>query len=95
MLDIKHIDNEKHKKLTGRDNKNILDFAKFLEKENIPLWIRHVIVEGYTDDEQDLVSLGEFLGGLRNLKALDVIPYHNMGEKLPYSEILPNKISKN
>lgn len=86
MLDIKHINNEKHKKLTGKDNKNILGFAKFLEEKNIPLWIRHVIVEGYTDDEQDLISLGKFIGGLKNLKALDVIPYHNMGE-VKYKEL--------
>lgn len=80
MLDIKHIDPECHKKLTGRDNKNILEFAKYLERENIPLWVRHVVVEGYTDKKEDLVKLGEFIGSLKNLKALDVIPYHNMGE---------------
>ncbi len=79
MLDIKHIDTHKHKTLTGRDNKNILGFAKFLEEKNIPLWVRHVVVEGYTDEREDLVKLGQFLGKLKNLKALDVIPYHTMG----------------
>lgn len=79
MLDIKHIDTHKHKTLTGRDNKNILGFAKFLEEKNIPLWVRHVVVEGYTDEREDLEKLGEFLGKLKNLKALDVIPYHTMG----------------
>ncbi len=80
MLDIKHINSVAHKTLTGKDNSRILDFAKFLESKNIPLWIRHVIVEGYTDKTEDLIALGEFIGGLKNLKALDVIPYHNMGE---------------
>ncbi len=80
MLDIKHIDPESHKKLTSKDNKNILNFAKYLESKNIPLWIRHVVVEGYTDKKEDLIKLGEFIGSLKNLKALDVIPYHNMGE---------------
>ena len=80
MLDIKHIDSQKHKKLTGYDNKNVLDFAKYLESRNIQLWIRHVVVEGYTDGKEDLVALGEFIGALKNLKALDVIPYHTMGE---------------
>ncbi len=79
MLDIKHIDSEKHKALTGMDNKNILAFAKFLEEKNVALWIRHIIVKGYTDDKDDLIRLGEFIGKLKNLKALDVLPYHTMG----------------
>ena len=86
MLDIKHIDSDSHKKLTGKDNSRILDFAKYLEKMNIPIWVRHVIVEGYTDKPEDLSALGEFIGGLKNLKALDVIPYHNMGE-IKYKEL--------
>lgn len=86
MLDIKHIDKNEHKKLTGCDNKNVLEFARYLEKKNIPLWIRHVVVEGYTDKKEDLERLGEFIGALKNLKALDVIPYHTMGEA-KYSEL--------
>ena len=79
MLDIKHIDNEKHRELTSRDNGGILAFAKYLEKKSIPLWVRHVVVEGYTDDPVYLKELGRFIGALRNLKALDVLPYHSMG----------------
>lgn len=79
MLDIKHIDSEKHMALTGRGNKNILDFAKYLESKSVPLWVRHVVVEGYTDGHENLIKLGEFIGGLKNLRALDVIPYHTMG----------------
>ena len=79
MLDIKHIDPEKHKALTGQDNKNILKFAKYLEDKGKSVWIRHIIVEGYTDDIDDLFKLGQFIGSLRNLKALDVLPYHTMG----------------
>lgn len=79
MLDIKQINSEKHKELTGKDNEKILKFAKYLEQKNIPVWIRHIIVEGYTDDPEDLRKLGEFIGELKNLKALDVIPYHTMG----------------
>ena len=79
MLDIKHIDAEKHKKLTGFDNATVLAFARYLDAKKIPTWIRHVVVEGYTDDETDLFSLGEFIGSLKNVKALDVLPYHTMG----------------
>lgn len=79
MLDIKHIDSEKHTALTGHGNADILSFAKYLEEKRIPLWIRHIIVEGITDSPDDLVRLGEFIGTLGNLKALDVLPYHTMG----------------
>ncbi len=79
MLDIKHIDPEKHKALTGADNKNVLDFALYLEEKNIPLWVRHVVVTGHTDNRDDLKRLGRYLAHLKNLKALDVLPYHTMG----------------
>ena len=66
MLDIKSINPSLHKKLTGADNKNI------------PLWIRNVIVRGITDKKEDLEHLGEFMADLKSLKALDILPYHNM-----------------
>lgn len=79
MLDIKHIDPEKHKILTKQDNKNILDFAKYISEKNVTLWIRHVVVPGITDDPVYLDKLGVFLADLKTLKALDVLPYHTMG----------------
>lgn len=78
MLDIKHIDDEEHKKLTMHSNKNILDFAKYLSEQNIPTWIRHVVVPEITYKEEYLIQLGAFLAGLKNIKALDVLPYHDM-----------------
>ncbi len=86
MLDIKHIDPQKHKTLTGFDNERILAFAWYLDRKNIPMWIRHVVVENYTDAENDLFSLGEFIGSLKNVKALDVLPYHTMGAQ-KYKEL--------
>lgn len=79
MLDIKHIDPEGHKDLTGHDNAGILDFARYLDEKQVPVWIRHVIVPGITDDPALLTRLGAFLGTLSNVKALDVLPYHIMG----------------
>lgn len=79
MLDIKHIDDEEHKKLTGHSNKNILAFARYLNKKNIPVWIRHVTVPGITYNKEYLIRLGEFLAELNNMQALDVLPYHTMG----------------
>lgn len=78
LLDIKHIDNNEHIKLTGHSNKNILDFAKYLSEINKPAWIRHVVVPDITYKEEYLNQLGEFLSKLHNIKALDVLPYHNM-----------------
>ena len=79
MLDIKHIDGDAHKALTGLPNDGVLAFAQYLEKRSVDLWVRHVLVPGITDDEQALFRLGTFIGGLSNLKALDVLPYHTMG----------------
>lgn len=80
MLDIKHIDDAEHRKLTKQSNKYILEFARYLKEKNIPVWIRHVVVPGYTLNETYLHQLGRFLAELDNLKALDVLPYHTMGE---------------
>lgn len=79
MLDIKHIDDAEHRKLTGQSNKNILAFARYLNEKQVPVWIRHVVVPGITDKEEYLVRLGEFMAELNNVKALDVLPYHTMG----------------
>jgi pyruvate formate lyase activating enzyme len=79
MLDIKHIDPVGHKTLTGHDNSGILAFARYLAEKQVPVWIRHVVVPGITDDPGQLSRLGTFLGGLSNVTALDVLPYHVMG----------------
>jgi len=78
LLDIKHINNEEHKKLTGYSNHNVLEFAKYLNKNNIPLWIRHVVVPKITYNKEYLEKLGEFIKTLRNVQKLEVLPYHNM-----------------
>ena len=78
MLDIKHIDDAEHKKLTGMSNVNILDFAKYLSEKNIPMWIRHVVVPNITDKDEYLEKLGKFLATLKTVQALDVLPYHDM-----------------
>ena len=79
MLDIKHIDSQKHKELTGHFNENILAFAEFIDKSGVEICIRHVVVDGITDSADDLKSLGRFIGKLKNLRYLDVLPYHTMG----------------
>lgn len=80
MLDIKHIDPEKHLQLAKQPNSGILAFAEYLNRMHVDVWIRHVLVPGITDDPKDLHALGYFIGGLSNLKALDALPYHTMGK---------------
>ena len=80
MLDIKHINPEKHKDLTSQPTDGILAFAEYLNEKNVDMWIRHVIVPGLTDDDKYLYELGYFIGAFKNLKALDALPYHTMGE---------------
>ncbi len=97
MLDIKHIDPIEHNKLTGRDNSNILDFARYLSDKKIPVWIRHVVVPKITYNKTYLEKLGVFLASLNNVKALDVLPYHdlaiskyeNLGKVYPLKNIPP------
>lgn len=79
MLDIKHIDDDAHKKLTGQSNKNVLEFAKHLDKRNVPVWIRHVVVPEITLKEDALYKLGEFIGTLSNVKKTETLPYHSFG----------------
>ncbi len=80
LLDIKHIDDEKSKILTGLSNKNNLDFAKYLDAHNIPVWIRQVLVPGYTDDEKDLLDLKNFISTLSNVEKVEFLPYHDLGK---------------
>ncbi len=86
MLDIKHINPEGHRKLTGQPLEPILAFARYLDERAIPVWIRHVVVPGITFDQTELYRLGRFIGTLRNVKALDVLPYHDMG-KVKYENL--------
>lgn len=79
LLDIKHINNEKHKELTNVENKNTLEFAKFLSENNKKMWIRHVLVPGITLDDSALSELKEFIDGLKTVEKIEVLPYHTMG----------------
>ena len=80
LLDIKHIDDNKCKELVGKSNKLELEFAKYLSDNNINMWIRQVIIPGYTDSEQDLLKLKWFLATLKTVQKIELLPYHDMGK---------------
>ena len=79
MLDIKDIDETAHKKLTGWSNSRILDMAKYLSEINKPVWIRHVLVPGGSDNDDKLKKLSEFIKTLNNVERVEVLPYHSLG----------------
>ena len=79
LLDIKHINEEEHRKLTRHSNKNILDCARYLSDIHKPVWIRHVLIPGITDKDEYLEQLSDFLSTLSNIERIDVLPYHTLG----------------
>lgn len=79
MLDIKEINPERHKHITGFDNDNILDMARYLSDINKPVWLRHVLVPTLSDFDEDLDKLSEFIKTLGNVERVDVLPYHSLG----------------
>lgn len=86
LLDIKHIDDGEHKKLTGCSNSNVLAFANYLSDMDKPMWIRHVLVPSITDDDGYLKKLARFIGGLKSVEKVEVLPYHTMG-KVKYENL--------
>ena len=80
LLDIKHINNEKCIDLVGMSNTNNLNFAKYLSDNNIPMWIRQVIIPGYTDDKNDLLELKKFISNLNAVEKVELLPYHDLGK---------------
>ena len=79
MLDIKHINDEQHKFLTGQTNQNILDMARYLDEMKKPVWIRHVLVPERSDSDEYLKKLDAFIQTLGNVEKVEVLPYHTLG----------------
>lgn len=79
LLDIKHIDNDEHIKLTGKTNQNILEFARYLSDNNKDMWIRHVIVPGINLEKDYLIRTKKFIDSLKTVKKVEILPYHTLG----------------
>ena len=79
LLDIKHIDEEAHRALTGRSGAHARAFANYLSERGKPMWIRHVLVPGITDDDGALLRLKAFIDGLKTVEKVEVLPYHTLG----------------
>ncbi|OUL09509.1 pyruvate formate-lyase-activating protein [Trichococcus shcherbakoviae] len=79
LLDIKHIDSQKHKELTMWPNESIIELAKYLSEINKPIWVRHVLIPERTDYDDFLIRLDAFLKTLKNIVKVEILPYHKMG----------------
>ena len=79
LLDIKETNNDAHKRITRASNANTLRMARYLNEQNIPAWVRYVLVPGFTDFENDLHQLGQFLTGMSNVQKIEIQPYHKLG----------------
>lgn len=86
LLDIKHIDEARHKELTGKGNKHVLEMARYLDDKGKKMWIRHVLVPGITDDDRYLEELRKFLDTLVNIERVEVLPYHDLA-RIKYQEL--------
>ena len=76
LVDIKHIDADAHKELTGHSNENIIEFFRYLDRIQKPIWIRHVLVPGISDNDEALTHTRDFIRTLSNVKRVEVLPYH-------------------
>ena len=96
ILDLKEIDPERHRQLTGQDNANILAMARHVSDLGVPLWIRHVLVPGLTDDEEGLRRTADFIRSLKTVQRVEVLPYHTLGlfkwQKLGIPYPLPDAV---
>ena len=79
LLDIKHINPNKYKKLTSVSLEHTLKFSEYLSEINKDAWIRYVLVPGYSDDEEDLHEWAKFVSQFKNVRRVDILPFHQMG----------------
>ncbi len=86
LMDIKHIDEQEHIKLTGLTGKNIIQMFRYLDEINKPIWIRHVLVPGITDNDEYLIKTRDFIRTLSNVQRVEILPYHGLGA-IKYKEL--------
>ena len=96
LLDLKAMDEQLHRRVTGMGNANILAMARHISDLGVPLWIRHVLVPGLTDDEDGLRKTAEFISSLKTVQRVEVLPYHTLGlfkwQKLGIPYPLPDAV---
>ena len=79
MLDVKHINNDWHKKLTGQNNETVLQNAQYREKTGKPMWLRYVLVPGWTDQPEFLEEWARYFQDFKTIERIEILPYHTLG----------------
>jgi pyruvate formate lyase activating enzyme len=79
ILDVKHIDNGAHRRLTGTGNGNVLRNAAYREAAGKPMWLRYVLVPGWTDQPEDLEAWAAHFAGYKTVDRVEILPYHTLG----------------
>ncbi len=93
MLDVKHIDETWHQKLTGHSNTNVLKNAAYREQTGKPLWLRYVLVPGWTDQPEYLEKWAQYFKDFETIERVEILPYHTLGV-YKYAELgLPYKLA--
>lgn len=78
LLDIKHINPIKYKKLTNAPLESTFRFMEYLASIDKPVWLRYVLVPDYTDDENDLNEWAKYVSQYKNVERVDILPFHQM-----------------
>ena len=81
LYDVKHVDSDRHRRLTGVSNERILENLRRLDGEGCALWIRYPIVPDLNDADADVAALGEFVAHLKAVEAIHLLPLHRGGER--------------
>lgn len=79
LLDMKEFNSARHQQLTGRSNSQTIETAAYLQENNIPIWVRYVLVPGYTDFEEDIIALCEHIKSHSMIQRIEILPYHTLG----------------
>jgi pyruvate formate lyase activating enzyme len=79
LLDIKHVDDFGYKNLTGRSMHGLNQFLKALDRSNVKVWLRHVVVPGITEGKEHFERLKEIIKDIKNVEKLELLPYHTLG----------------
>jgi pyruvate formate lyase activating enzyme len=80
LLDIKHLDTQKCKELTGKGNENALNLLDYCERDKKEVWVRHVVVPGFTEDYTEIEKMAKYLSKYTVIKRIEILPFHKMGE---------------
>lgn len=79
ILDVKAVDANEYRELTGQDIKYFNQFVESLNKANKPVWLRQVIVPGINDDKEHILKLKEFTRSIQNVEKIELLPYKTIG----------------